>query len=54
MLAAVVTIPMRDMVRIIVVRVVVKGMGGQLINDGGDCWTPAISFDRTVFFLFIV
>ena len=31
-----ITIPMRDMVRIIVVRVVVKGMGGQLMNGGGD------------------
>ena len=27
-----ITTPMRDMVRIIVVRVVVKGMGGQLMN----------------------
>ena len=63
MLAAVVvvaaediTIPMRDMVRIIVVRVVVKGMGGQLMNDGGDCWTPTPShfFRPHSFFLFIV
>ena len=63
MLAAVVvvaaediTIPMRFMVRIIIVRVVVKGMGGHLMNDGGDCWTPTLGhfFRRHIFVLFIV
>ena len=47
--------PMRDMVRIIV-RVVVKGMGGQLMNGRGDYFVVlplAISFDRS-FFLSIV
>ena len=39
-----ITTPMRDMVRIIVVKVVVKGMGGQLMNGGGDCWTLDLSF----------
>ena len=53
-----ITTPMRDIVRVIVVRVVVKGMGGQL-NGGGDyCWTLdplvplAIYFDRSFFFVY--
>ena len=41
-----ITTPMRDMVRIIVV-MVVKGMDGQLMNGGGDCfvgrWTLTLS-----------
>ena len=47
------TIPMRDMVRIIiVVRMLVKGMGGQLMNGGGDCWTPTPSRPRSFLFVY--
>ena len=48
-----ITTIMRGMVRI-VVKVVVKGMGGRLINGGGSKHDviPSISFDRRVFSLF--